>query len=62
MKKIYALIIIMKRMLTEDEFKMIVNEIDYEINLLDGVINVVPLESILNKIGFPNNWREIIYL
>lgn len=61
-RDLYVLIIIMKRMLTEDEFKMIVNEIDYEISLLDGVVNVVPLESILNKIGFPNNWREIIYL
>ena len=49
-------------MLTEDEFKMLINEIDYEINLLDGIVKVVPLKSILNKIGFPNNWREIIYL
>ena len=61
-KDLYAVIIIMKRMLTNDEFKMLVNEIDYEINLLDGIINVIPLSKILNKIGFPDNFRDIMYL
>lgn len=59
---LYALIIIMRRMLTNDEFKMVVNEIEYEINLLDSIINVIPLSSILNKIGFPDNWNEIVYI
>ena len=59
---LYALIIIMRRMLTNDEFKMVVNEIEYEISLLDSIINVIPLSSILNKIGFPDNWNEIVYM
>ena len=35
------------------------NELGYEIDRLDGIVNVVPLNTILNKIGFPDNWREI---
>ena len=49
----------MKYMLSESEFKELINEIGYEIDVLDGKIDVVPLNYILNKIGFPNNWREI---
>lgn len=59
---LYSLIIIMKVMLSRDEFKMFMNEIEYEINLLDGIIDVIPLNSILNKIGFPDNWKDIVYI
>ena len=59
---LYALIIIMKQMLTSDEFRELIYELDYEINILDAKVNVVPLNVILNKIGFPDNWREIIKL
>lgn len=56
---LFALIIIMKQMLQEDEFHDFIYEIGYEIDVLDGKINVVPLDLIMNKIGFPNNWRDI---
>lgn len=56
---LFAVIIIMKQMLTEVEFVQLINEIGYEIDLLDGKVDSVPLNAILNKIGFPDNWREI---
>jgi len=56
---LFALMIIMKRMLSKDEFKELVNEVGYEIDVLDGKVDVVPLNAILNKIGFPDNWREL---
>lgn len=59
---LYALVIIMKHMLTNDEFHELVREIGYEIDVLDGKVDVVPLNRILNKIGFPDNWRDIIDL
>ena len=46
-------------MLDYDEFHDLIREIGYEIDLLDGRVDVIPLNSILNQIGFPNNWREI---
>ncbi len=59
---LYSLIIMMKVMLSEERFKMLINEIEYEISLLDGIVNIIPLNSILNKIGFPNNWKDIAYI
>lgn len=56
---LFALIIIMKYMLSTEEFADMMNELGYEIDRLDGIVNVVPLNTILNKIGFPDNWREI---
>ena len=56
---LFALIIIMKEMLTKDEFNDVLYQIGYEIDILDGKIDTVPLNVILNKIGFPDNFREI---
>jgi len=57
---LFALIIIFKYMLTKDEFRETIREISYEIDILDGKINTVTIETILNRIGFPTNWKEII--
>ena len=56
---LFALIIIMKQMLQENEFHDLIYELGYEIDVLDGKVDTVPLNLILNKIGFPNNWRDI---
>lgn len=56
---LFAVMIIMKQLLTEEEFKGLLFEVGYEIDILDGKIEIVSLELILNKIGFPSNWREI---
>ena len=57
---LFALIIIFKYMLREDEFREMIREISYEIDILNGKINTVSIETILNRIGFPINWKEII--
>lgn len=59
---LYAIVIIMKQMLKKDEFREFIYEIGYEIDVLDGKVDVIPLNSILNKIGFPDNWRDIVDL
>lgn len=56
---LFAVVIILKEMLTDDQSQDLINEIGYEIDVLDGKVDVVPLESILNRIGFPVNWRDI---
>lgn len=57
---LYAVVIIMKQMLQEEEFRELIYELGYEIDVLDGKIDVLPLNTILNKIGFPENWRDIV--
>ena len=59
---LFALVIIFKQMLQDEEFTDLINELSYEIDILDGKVDTVPLNIILNKIGFPNNWRDITKL
>ena len=57
---LFSVIIILRQMLTEEEFRDLVYEIGYEIDILDGRVDVLPLNTLLNKISFPNNWRDIL--
>lgn len=57
---LFAIMIMLKRMLTVEEFKKFAYEIGYEIDIVDGKIHTVPLSKILHAIGFPSSWREII--
>ena len=56
---LFAVMIIMKQMLTKEEFKDFFFQIGYEIDILDGKVNTVATPIILNNIGFPTNWREL---
>ena len=56
---LFAVVIMMKQLLSDSEFSEFIKEIGYEIDMLDGKVNVVPLNVILHKIGFPDNWRDI---
>lgn len=56
---LFAVMIIMKQMLTKEEFKDFFFQIGYEIDILDGKVDTVATSTILNNIGFPTNWREL---
>ena len=56
---LFSLIIILKRMLSKDEFSEMINEIKYEVDILDEKVDVVSLNTILNRVGFPSNWYDI---
>lgn len=57
---LYSVMIILKIMLTDREFRNLVNEVSYEIDYLEGRVKVLKAEQLLNKIGFPKNWRDIL--
>ena len=59
---IFALIIILKHMLTKDDFKMMMNEINFELEYLGGKIDSVSIEDIYDKMGFPINYKDIMYI
>ena len=56
---LFSLIIILKEMLSNEEFAKMIDEIQNEVEVLDEAVDVVPLDTILNRIGFPSNWKEI---
>ena len=57
---LFAVIIIMKELLTDDAFRMMLREVEYEIEKLDGRIDSIPIEKILDRMGFPLNYIELI--
>ena len=59
---LFSVVIIFKQLLTEKEFREFINEVGYEIDMLEGRTNTVPINNFLNKIGFPDNWRSIAEL
>ena len=59
---IFALIIILKHMLTYTDFKMMMNEIDYEIDWLSSKLKSINIEKVLYRMGFPENYKQISYL
>ena len=57
---VFALVIILKQMLSDEEFRLLIYEIGYELDILDGKVESVPQSKILNSMGFPENFRDII--
>ena len=56
---LFALIIVFKMLLTKKDFNNLFNKIRGRIESISVKIQSVPLEVILNKMGFPPNWKEI---
>ena len=57
---LFALIIILKRLLRPDDFHMMLNEIAYEIDYLSGRLHSITIEKVLDRMGFPKNYKEIV--
>ncbi|MCI9280398.1 MAG: Abi family protein [Bacilli bacterium] len=56
---LFCLIIILKQLLRKDDFKMMLKEIDYEIQKLDGKLESISIGKVLDRMGFPSNYLEI---
>ncbi len=59
---IFALIIILKELLTADDFKMMMNEIIYEMDWLESKLKCIGIDKVLYRMGFPENYKQISYI
>lgn len=59
---IFGLIIILKHLLTKSDFKMMINEINYEIEWLSQKLKSIKIDKILYRMGFPANYNDIVYM
>lgn len=57
---LFALIIILKSMLREEEFNLLIKEISYEEDILAGKLKVISINKVLDQMGFPQNFKEIV--
>ncbi|MDD2505528.1 MAG: Abi family protein [Bacilli bacterium] len=56
---VFALIIILKQLLRSDEFRLLINEISYEINILTGKLHTIQIGKVLDAMGIPINFRKL---
>jgi abortive infection bacteriophage resistance protein len=57
---VFAIIIIMKQMLKYEEFKNLALEVKHAIDNLEMNIKSITVAKILDRMGFPLNWEELI--
>lgn len=56
---LFALILILKSFLKDSEVKDLVLEIDNAVNNLEYNLRSIPVAKVLDKMGFPENWKDI---
>lgn len=56
---LFALIIIMKQMLNNEDFKNMSIELDNIIETLNFNLRTISINKVLNRMGFPDNWKNI---
>lgn len=59
---IFSVLIILKYLLRKEDFRMMMKEFEYEIEKLDGIVNSIPITKILDRMGIPKNYMELIDL
>lgn len=57
---VFALVIVMKQMLKQEEFKNMALEISHALKNLEMNIKSIPITKVMDRMGFPVNWEEII--
>ena len=57
---LFSLIIILKRLLRKDDFHMMLNEISYEVDYLSGRLRTIKIAKVLDRMGFPENYKNIV--
>ena len=56
---IFALLIMMKQLLTEVEYKNMTSEIDHALTNLKMNLHTIELGKVLDRMGFPENWAQL---
>ena len=49
-------------MISVDEFKLLINEINYELAILEGKLKTIKISKVLNEIGFPTNFKDLCFI
>ena len=58
-RDLFACLIALKRLLSNNDFKRMSKEIFRAVGTLDKKLNLLTRTEILNEMGFPHNWRDL---
>lgn len=59
---LFALIIIIRQLLSNQEVCNLTNEINHALTNLEYNLKTIPLLKILDRMGFPENWKDIEHI
>jgi abortive infection bacteriophage resistance protein len=57
---VFAVVLIFKYLLSKDDFRLFLNEVSYELDRLAGKLNSIPVYYVLDHMGFPTNYLELL--
>ena len=57
---LFALIIILKRLLRDEDFHLLIQEISYELDVLTGKLKSISIDKVMDTMGFPTNYKNIL--
>ena len=57
---LFALVIILKQMLSKEDFKNMILELENATDALNYNVSTIKIEKVLNRMGFPLNWKDIV--
>ncbi len=57
---VFSVVLIFKYLLSKDDFRLFMNEISYEIDRLSGRLEVISIDKVLDRMGFPKNYKTIL--
>lgn len=56
---LFALLIIIRQLLTGNEVKNLILEIEHVLNNLEYNLKTISIDKVLDRMGFPPNWKDI---
>lgn len=59
---LFAIVIIFKQMLQKERFKEFIKEINAAFDIFNNSVNTITVEKLMERMGFPENYKEIIDL
>ena len=59
---VFALFIILKYILRKDEFRLMLSEFSYELDILASKLKVIKINKVMDLMGVPVNYKEILDL
>ena len=59
---LFALLIIIRQLLTSTEVKNLILEIEKVLNNLEYNLKSISIDKVLDRMGFPENWEELIHI
>ena len=57
---VFSVVLIFKYLLSKDDFRLFLNEVSYELDRLAGKLDSIPVYYVLDHMGFPTNYLELL--